>query len=113
MARSQRRVWILCEDRRTERFLRGLCKRYGIHVADVEPAPSGRGAAEAWVRRHYATYVRKRRSKNFQASLGLLVAIDGDKVGVEARLRELDTELRLADIERRGDTEPVAIFVPT
>lgn len=113
MARGQRRVWILCEDRRTERFLSRLCERYGVEVIDVKPAPSGKGAASAWVRRKYAEYVRKRRSKNFQANLGLLVAIDGDNLGVKARMSELEAELRAAGIEPRGDAESIAIFVPT
>lgn len=113
MASDRRRVLLLCEDRRTERFLRRLCKRYGVDVIDAKPAPSGQGAASAWVRRKYAEYVRKRRSKNFQANLGLLIAVDGDNLGVKARLRELEMELRIAEIEPRGDAEPVAIFVPT
>lgn len=112
MARSQRRVWILCEDRQTERFLRRLCERYGVQ-ATVRPAPSGLGAAEAWVRNNYAEYVRKRRSKNFQTNLGLLIAIDGDNLGVTARLEQLDEQLDLEGIPRRGSDEPVAIFVPT
>jgi hypothetical protein len=114
MAEGQRRLRLLCEDRRTERFIRRLCERYRIELMQPpEVAPVGKGAASAWVLRSYASQVRKRRSKSFQANLGLLVVIDGDNVGMEARLRELDAELRLAKAEPRGDAEPIAIFVPT
>ncbi len=113
MASEQRRVRILCEDRRTERFIRRICERYQVRVEDVVIAPSGKGAASAWVRRNYAKYVRKRRAKNFQPNLGLLVVIDGDNLGVAARLQELDAELDSARVERRQPTESIAVFVPT
>lgn len=113
MAKEQRRLLLLCEDRRTERFVRRLCGRYRIQVMQPLPSPRGKGAASAWVLRSYAALVRKRRSKNFQARLGLLVVIDGDNVGVKTRLQQLDEELDLAGIERRGSAEPIAVFVPT
>lgn len=110
---GQRRVRILCEDRRTERFVRRLCERHGVRVMDVEVAPAGKGAASAWVCRSYARAVGKRRSKSFQANLGLLVVVDGDNVGVAARMEELDARLDEAGAPRRGPAEPVAVFIPT
>jgi hypothetical protein len=113
MAREQRRLALLCEDRRTERFVRLLCERYRIRVMRPDVSPHGKGAASAWVLRNYAALVRKHRAKRFQAHLGLLVVIDGDNVGVKARLQQLDEALERAGIERRGSGEPIAIFVPT
>lgn len=113
MNRARWRVRILCEDRRTEQFVCRLCKRYDVRVEHVAPAPAGKGSASAWVRLKYATSVRKRRSKNFQANLGLLVVIDGDNVGVEGRLRELAQQLEDAAIDPRGPDEAIAVFVPT
>lgn len=113
MASRQRRVRILCEDRRTERFIRRLCQRFHVRVEGILIAPSGKGAASAWIRSNYAAHVRKRRSKSFQANLGLLVVVDGDNLGGTARLRELAEQLETAQIEPRGPTESIAVFVPT
>lgn len=110
---GQRRVRILCEDRRTERFARRLCERYQVRIAAVDVAPDGKGAASAWVRNHYAAHVAKRRSKSFQTNLGLLVVIDGDNLGVVARMQELDDQLDEAKLPRRASEEPIAVFVPT
>jgi hypothetical protein len=78
-----------------------------------EVSPQGKGAASAWVLANYATQVRKRRSKSFQANLGLLVVIDGDNVGLEARLEQLEDELAAASVKPRETNEPIAVFVPT
>lgn len=104
---------ILCEDRRTERFLRRLCERFGVQVLDVQIAPSGKGAASAWVRQHYADEVRHHRARNYQTSLGLLVAIDGDNVGAAERMRELAEALAAANEAPRRASEAIAVFVPT
>ena len=113
MTTKRRRMRILCEDRRTERFLRRLCERFGVQVLDVKIAPSGKGAASAWVRQHYADEVRRHRARNYQASLALLVAIDGDNVGVAERVRELAEALAAAKEAPRVDSEAIAVFVPT
>jgi len=110
---SRYRVRILCEDRRTERFLRRLCKAHDVRILDVEVAPSAQGAASAWVQARYARLVRQRRSRNFQAHLGLLVHIDGDNEGVRSRKEALDHELSKAGFDQRGSQEPIALFVPT
>jgi hypothetical protein len=114
MTSGKRRLRILCEDRRTERFVRRLCERYRIQVVvPPEVSPHGKGAASAWVLASYAKLVRQRRSKSFQANLGLLVVIDGDNVGLRRRLQELDEKLDAAGLEHRDPNEPIAIFVPT
>lgn len=108
-----RRVRILCEDRRTERFLCKLCAAHGVEVLDVHVAPAGRGAASAWVRSQYAKLTQSRRAKNFQHNLGLLVHIDGDNVGVAGRHAELDAQLVAQGLAKRQADEPVAILAPT
>jgi hypothetical protein len=105
------RVRILCEDRRTERFLRGLCKRYGVEVVDVDIAPEG--CASAYVFKRYPAFAKQRRSKSFQRNLGLLVHVDGDDRGTARRKAELEASLRAASVDPRGEEEPVAVFVPT
>ncbi|MER2562951.1 MAG: hypothetical protein ABTQ32_19655 [Myxococcaceae bacterium] len=104
------RVRILCEDRTAERFLRRLCERHHVHVLEVLAAPAGEGNASAWVLRQYARLVQQRRSKRFQANLGLVVHIDGDQKGVKARKAELESELGAAP---RQPDEAVAVCVPT
>ncbi|MBK6518439.1 MAG: hypothetical protein IPM79_17070 [Polyangiaceae bacterium] len=107
------RLDILCEDRRTERFVRQLCERSSIQVLEVHSAPSARGDASAWVRLNYPIYAAKLRSKNFQRKRGLLVVIDGDNHGFAARKIELDEQLKAAHVPPRAPADPIAIFVPT
>lgn len=103
------RVHILCEDRRAERFLRRLCERFEVRVDRVEVAPSGKGDASAWVLSRFPAAVAKRRSKNFQQFLGLVVHVDGDDVGFANRRRQLEQELEAP----RSADEPVALMLPT
>jgi len=105
------RVWILCEDRRAERFLRELCERFNVRVLEVIPAP--KKCASAWVLAKYPELVRKRRSKKHQRNLGLLVHVDGDNVGVTARKAALDGRLVQASLSKRLVDEPIALLVPT
>lgn len=107
------RVRILCEDRRSERFLRGICAQHGLRVLSVDVAPFARGAASDWVLGRYADLVQRRRSKNFQQNLGLLVQVDGDSQGVQARKLALDARLSALQLPVRAADEPVAIVVPT
>ena len=113
MADRGQRVRLVCEDRLTEQFLSRVCQRRRIQVLHVEVAPSGKGAASAWVRRKYPAFVKLHRSKNYQKGLCLLVAIDGDHQGIRARKLELAQELITADVGARAGDEPMAIFVPT
>lgn len=113
MSEGDWRVEIVCEDRRTERFLRRLCERFGVRVLRVEVAPSGRGSAVEWVSRRYPDDVRRRRSRSFQRFLGLLIAVDGDGAGVTRRKAEFAARLEEDGVAPRGADESVALFVPT
>ena len=110
-----KRVRLLCEDRRAERFLRTLCQRFGVKVLEIVIAPKGRGAASDWVLAQYPRLTRQHRSQKFQRNLGLLVHIDGDAAGVQARKSALDASLAASNppLGHRKHDEPVAIFVPT
>ena len=107
------RLTLLCEDRRTERFIRGLCDQFGNYRVDVIPVPGGRGDAARLVLRNCVDEVRKLRSRNYQRFLGLLIVIDGDGVGWKGRLNEIDAELQAAGVAPRADAEPIAVFSPT
>jgi hypothetical protein len=112
MPEGARRVRIVCEDRPTERFLRKVCQRQKIGVLHVEIAPSGKGAASAWVRRKYPEFVKLHRGKNYQKNLCLLVTMDGDNEGVAVRKLELAQELADAGIEARKPDDLISVFVP-
>lgn len=107
------RVDILCEDRRSERFLVRLCERFGIKVLYVYIAPAGKGTASDWILKQYASLVRRRRSKNHQRFLGLLVHVDGDNLGLAVRKEQFATQLREEQLDPRSDSESVALLVPT
>lgn len=108
-----RRVRLVCEDRLTERFLSKVCQRQKVGILHVDVAPSGKGAASAWVRRRYPEFVKLHRSKSYQKNLCLLVAIDGDNQGVSVRKLELAQELANAGVNARKSDELIAVFVPT
>jgi hypothetical protein len=105
---------VLCEDDTQRRFLEALCERWGIGARErrVAPLARGRGAAEMWVRRHYAQWVRTLRAMGRRRA-GLLVAVDGDRHGVERRRRQLEQALREAGLPARGADEAIALCVPT
>lgn len=107
------RVDLLVEDRLTERFLRGLLRRYKIHLREAFIAPNGKGSAASWVLKNYPTRAKRLRSKNFQRMLGLLVVIDGDNLGVAARKLELEQERTQQGLVGRTPDDPIAILVPT
>jgi hypothetical protein len=107
------RIRLLCEDPRTDRFLRKLCKGFNVWVLESEIAPDGRGDASVWVRRRYASSVARLRSRRHQRNLGLIIAIDGDNKGVSERKAELAAELAAMRVPPSADDEPIAIFVPT
>jgi hypothetical protein len=106
------RVVVLCEDAAQRDFAHSLCRRMGLRVLRTLAAPSGHGAASAWVRRNYAAQVKALRAKVHQTNLGLLVVIDGDDVGTAQRLAALDAELVGATAARRQG-EAIALLVPT
>lgn len=105
---------VLCEDKRTEKFVRNLLKHFGydLRAFKFAIAPHGKGAAEAWVQNEYPDAVRVLRRKRHQR-LCLIAIRDGDSVGVIARKRELDDALRKADLDARTDDERIAVPVPT
>jgi hypothetical protein len=103
-------VVLLCEDVEQRSFFEGLCKRLGFvsRVVRVETAPRGRSAAEQWVRARYPREVRAYRAQANHLTNGLLVAIDGDVVGVIARKAQLDQALRDAGEKPRSADDRIA-----
>src|SRR5690606_23515650 len=83
------------------------------HRIRFDSAPSGTGAAEAWVRKRYPREVRLLRAKRHQRDLCLVAVRDGDCVGVIRRKLELDQELQFEELEPRQAGERIATPVPS
>jgi len=113
--RKSIRVTVLVEDKRQERFVRELLLHLGFDSRKLrfDVAPSGEGAAEAWVRKRYPGEVKVLRSKIYQKDLSLLAMRDGDAKGVSARKGELDDELAANGHAKRGASERISTPVPT
>ncbi|MFH1465084.1 MAG: hypothetical protein ABIO70_11930 [Pseudomonadota bacterium] len=105
---------MLVEDKRTERFLRHLLVALGFEKRGFrfEPAPSGKGAAEAWVLSRYPSEVKVLRAKPYQR-LSVIAVRDGDRAGVTARKAQLDSALATDGLAPRGAGERIATPVPT
>ncbi len=113
MARPRLRGVLLCEDREHERFFgRLLSKWFGHRKLHIEQIPNNRGAGDQWVVKNYAREVRLARSQKGE-NVALVVVIDGDRIKMQERLRQLDRQLTKVGLAKRGPDERIAIFVPT
>ena len=114
MGKRQVKYIVVCEDKQQATFVQRFLKRTGLatkHNLRIEKSPAGRGAADQFV---CNTYVKELRALR-KAHVGsvLLVMIDGDKLGVNGRMRQLDAACRAQSVETRSSGDPVAITVPT
>jgi len=106
------RITLLCEDRMQEQFFAAICEKESWQVADRRVAPMRVRSAEQWVREQLPTWVlqyRKWRREN----RGLMVGIDGDKLGVSGRRDSLDAKLRSQGQAAMNPGEAIAMMVPT
>lgn len=109
------RLIVLCEDDEHQRFVLHALGRLGKHYRAVRTlvSPAGRGAADSWVRQHYAEEVTvHRRKANSQTSLALMLLIDADTHTVDDRHRQLDKVLGDASLSARGPSERIVLWVP-
>ena len=107
-----RQFVVLCEDKQQSVFICRFLKREGIDNRDIREAflRGGKGSGAKWVLDRYPDEIdAARKHKKFS----LVVMIDGDNKGVEARLSQLDRECRHQDVSPRADADRVAVFVPT
>jgi len=111
--RAKMRGTVLVEDRRSERFLKGLLDHLGFQRSrlDFQIAPAGQGAANVWVIKRFPAEVALLRKK--RQALFLIAMVDGDNVGVNGRKAEFDTALREAGFEARQSGEKIATPIPT
>jgi hypothetical protein len=106
-------VIILCEDKLHkvvgERFFK---LRYGLtnHQIRSLVAPSGKGAAEQWVRKNYPNELKANRVRG--RGTALIVIIDADKNTVAKRQSDLDNACNAADIPCRTPNDRVVHVIP-
>lgn len=99
---------LLCEDRQHHAFVRRFLKRAGWNVAELrhEVSPKGRGSGAEFVRRRFPQEVRSQRGRSARACL--IAIIDGDAVGYERRLRQLE---EACDAEGASTADHANVFV--
>lgn len=109
------RIVLLCEDTQHETFSRRFLEKAGWTVRDIRivKGANGRGSAEQFIRERFPDELVIYRSRKHDASVALLVMVDGDNRGVRRRVDELDTACRQRDIPCRDPGEHVLVFVPT
>ncbi|MDP2276331.1 MAG: hypothetical protein Q8K32_36665 [Archangium sp.] len=109
------RWWLLGEDPGHERLALELARSIGLNKrpVNVTIAPSGEGAASAFVLKRYAREVRATTRRRPGERVAILVMIDGDNLGLSRRKQQLDEALREAGEPTRAADEPVVILVPT
>lgn len=107
-------IVLLCEDRQHEVFARRFLKYVGWSGQQyIVMATPGKGSAEAFVREHFPEELKAYRANLGKVDQALLVVVDGDARGVQARLAQLEEACRDAGISPRARKERVAVFVPT
>ena len=98
---------VLCEDEQQSAFICRFLTKKGIPV-EYDFAPPGKGSGEQYVRENYPGYLELARKKNRP----LVVMIDGDNLGADKHLRQLEEECQKQGVDKRGKGEAIAIFVP-
>jgi hypothetical protein len=107
-------VVLVVEDHRHTMLLRRYLVNCGLlgHEIRVERSPSGRGSAEAWVRRVYPKNVSAYRLRQARAESALIVMIDADRMVLQQRIRQLDDALAAEAKPALEADEQVARLVP-
>ena len=95
-------ITVLCEDQAHETFIRHFMKQRNKRVYII-PYHKGKGSGEQHVREKYRDTLTSLRS----SYAPLIVMIDGDRCGVDGRIRQLENECP------REPRDNVAILVPT
>jgi len=108
---SRVRIVLLCEDRKTDVFVRRFLKHRNFSNRDVTtlPFPGGKGSGEAWVRSQFPKELTAIRT---QHGACLIVVIDADNRTVEDRHRQMRDVCEQAGVAPRSEHDPVIIGVP-
>jgi len=111
MIEQRANVILLCEDRRHRTFFHRMKAKHFKHLRIFDiPLPDGKKSGEQYVRNQYPLQVESIRNKS--CKYFLVTIIDADTDSVEQHYRELDQELVKAGQKKRGDSDPIVIFIP-
>lgn len=102
---------MLCEDLKTDVFVRRFLRHRNFKNRDVTtlPFPRGKGSGEAWVRERFPKELRAIRT---QKEAYLIVVIDADSRTIEDRHRQMRDACEEVDVAPRREQDPVIIGVP-
>ncbi len=89
------RVFVLVEDERHRALILRYLLECGLeqHEMRIQLSPSGRGSAENWVLKKFASETRAYRYRQARAESALIVMIDADTRSVQDRWNQLDQAL--------------------
>lgn len=106
---------LLCEDKQHEAFVRRFLSIAGWQNRRlrVNIAPQGEGSAEQFVREQFPKELTAYRANRNRVAQGLVVVMDGDGRGPDARLAELSSACESIDVLPRQAEDRVALIVPT
>ncbi len=113
--KRQAELIFLCEDQQQSVFLYRFFKSMGWDSRKLkfELSPLGKGSAEQFVRERFPVELESYRQRRSYINCKLVVMIDGDNHGPDARLRGLQIACQQVSVEPRKNDDQVAVFVPT
>jgi hypothetical protein len=113
VSRRKVEIVLLCEGEADDMFVRRVLMKRGWDKEKirVQRLPKPERAGEQFVRERFPVELRAMRARH--VGQALIVMIDGDKVGVEQRNRQLADACRAANVEPVTPDDPVAILVPS
>ena len=98
---------VLCEDKQQSVFISRFLKKRGW-LPQVKGVPEGSMSGEQYVREEYPVQLELARKKK----RALIVMIDGDNLGAQKRMRQLEEACRIQGVAARNKKDAVAVFVP-
>ena len=113
--KRQVQLVLLCEDQQQETFLRRFFTAMGWKGRQLtfKLSPLGKGSAEQFVRQEFPKEIAAYRRNRNRKGCELVIMLDGDVAGADARLKALDEACRQASVAPRATDDHVAVFVPT
>lgn len=115
MSRRKVNLVVVCEDVQQGTFARRYLTRRGFEPRKIQvrPNPAGKGSGEQFVRRGLIKEVREyRRRIGYQKGIALIAVIDADKMSVQQRLEQINSDLEQNGLDRIGEDERIAVFIP-